>query len=140
MIVLERKIGEICTRRGMTREEFDEFVQESLAGGAVRLKDGAACLAKLGPETQQPPGLLQRAVNFAASAIRHVGEGAPRCTEEEVAARFAICQVCEHYTGSVCRKCGCGVSGRRGLVSKLSWAGESCPVEKWGPVARDENG
>lgn len=84
------------------------------------------------------PGFIQRAANFATSAIRHVGEGAPRCTDEEVAARFAICQGCEHYTGSACRKCGCGVSGQRGLVSKLSWAGESCPVGKWGPIAREK--
>jgi len=85
--------------------------------------------------TPSMPGLLERVGNFAASAIRHVGEGAPRCTDEQVAERFAICQACEHYTGSACRKCGCGVSGQRGLVSKLSWSGESCPVGKWGPVS-----
>jgi hypothetical protein len=80
------------------------------------------------------PGILERAGSFARSAVRHVAQGAPRCTDEQVAERFAICQQCEHYTGSACRKCGCGVSGQRGLVSKLSWAGESCPAGKWGPV------
>jgi hypothetical protein len=84
------------------------------------------------------PGLLERAGNLARSTIRHVSEGAPRCTDEEVAARFAICQGCEHYTGSHCRKCGCGVTGRKGLISKLSWAGETCPVGKWGPITREK--
>ena len=86
------------------------------------------------------PGFLQRATNFATSAIRHVGEGAPRCTEEEVAARFAICQSneCGLFKENRCMKCGCGLTGQRGLVSKLSWAGESCPVGKWGPITREK--
>jgi hypothetical protein len=80
----------------------------------------AARAARLAAEPVAMPGLLERAGNFARSAARHVAQGAPRCTDEQVAERFAVCQQCEHYTGSACRKCGCGVSGQRGLVSKLS--------------------
>ena len=104
----------------------------------------AAYHAKLAERDSAPPpampGFLERVGNFATSAIRHVGEGAPRCTDEEVAARFAICQSneCGLFKDNRCRKCGCGVSGQRGLVSKLSWAGESCPVGKWGPITREK--
>ena len=77
---------------------------------------------------------VQKAVNFATSAARHVAAGAPRCTDEQIAERFAICQTCEFLKGGACEKCGCAVSRERAYVSKLSWAGESCPVGKWGPV------
>ena len=84
---------------------------------------------------------MERATNFATSAVRHVSQGAPRCTEEEVAARFAICQSneCGFFKENRCAKCGCGLSGQKGLVSKLSWAGESCPVGKWGPIVREKS-
>jgi hypothetical protein len=79
--------------------------------------------------------LITKARNFAASAAKHVASGMPQATEEQVAARFAICQGCEHFDGKACRKCGCPVVRERKFLSKLSWAGESCPVGKWGPVS-----
>ena len=81
----------------------------------------------------KPPPLLERMGNFATSAARHVAAGAPRCTDEQVAARHAICSGCEYFDGKACTKCGCPVSRERTYISKLSWAGESCPVGKWGP-------
>ena len=77
--------------------------------------------------------LVQKAANFAASTAKHLAAGAPRCTQEQIDARFAICQQCEHFDGKACRKCGCPVVRERQFVSKLSWAGEKCPVGKWGP-------
>jgi hypothetical protein len=79
--------------------------------------------------------LLQKVKNFAASAARHIAAGAPQASEEEVARRFAICEGCEHYDGKACRKCGCPVVREKKFLSKLSWANESCPVGKWGPVS-----
>jgi hypothetical protein len=79
--------------------------------------------------------LVTRAANFAASAAKHVAAGMPQATEEQVAARFAICQTCEHFDGSACRQCGCPVVREKKFLSKLSWANESCPVGKWGPAS-----
>jgi hypothetical protein len=76
----------------------------------------------------------KKARNFAASAARHVAAGMPQATDEQVAARFAICQTCEHFDGKACGKCGCPVVREKKFLSKLSWANESCPVGKWGPV------
>jgi hypothetical protein len=79
------------------------------------------------------PSFLEKVGHFATSAVKHVAAGAPRCTDEQVAARHAICSACEYFDGKACKKCGCPVSRERTYISKLSWAGESCPVGKWGP-------
>lgn len=81
-----------------------------------------------------PPSLLQKAANFATSTVRHLAAGAPRCTQEQIDARFAICQTCEHFDGKACRLCGCPVVREKAFVSKLAWAVEKCPAGKWGPV------
>ena len=86
-----------------------------------------------------PPSLLEKAGNFASSLVKHVAAGAPRCTEEEVAARHAICVGCEYFANNTCTKCGCPLSRERTYLGKLSWANQSCPVGKWGPVERPEN-
>lgn len=78
-----------------------------------------------------PPSLLTKAANFATSAAKHLAAGMPQCSDEERERRFAICQGCEFYDGSACSKCGCPVARERKWLSKLSWAGESCPVGKW---------
>jgi hypothetical protein len=106
------------------------------------LADRAAALEAFRKKTAEmaatpqpvPPPFLERVGNFATSAARHVAAGAPRCTDEEVAARHAICAGCEYFDGKSCTKCGCPVSRERAYISKLSWAGESCPVGKWGPA------
>jgi hypothetical protein len=80
------------------------------------------------------PSLAQKAANVARSATRHVAAGMPQATDDQVAERYTICQGCEHFDGRACRQCGCPVVRERKFLSKLSWAGESCPVGKWGPV------
>jgi len=80
------------------------------------------------------PSLAQKAANFATSVVKHVASGAPRCTQEQVDARFATCQTCPHYDGKACRLCGCPVVREQAYISKLSWANEKCPAGKWGPV------
>ena len=81
-----------------------------------------------------PPSLLTKAANFATSAVKHIAAGAPRCSQEQVDARFAICQGCPHFDGKACRLCGCPVVREQAYISKLSWANEKCPAGKWGPV------
>jgi len=79
--------------------------------------------------------LLEKAKNFAKSAISHVSSGMPMCTEQEVIRRHGICTGCEHYQDNTCAQCGCPITRNRKFISKLSWAGESCPVGKWGPAS-----
>lgn len=82
----------------------------------------------------KPLTLVAKAVNFAASSVRHIAAGMPRCTQEQIDARYAICQQCEHFQDGACAKCGCPLVRERQYISKLSWANEECPVGKWGQV------
>jgi hypothetical protein len=92
-------------------------------------------LGNIGSAVGITPSIATKARNFAASAAKHVAAGMPQATDEQVAARFAICQTCEHFDGTACRQCGCPVVREKKFLSKLSWANESCPVGKWGPVS-----
>lgn len=82
------------------------------------------------------PSLFQKAANFASAAAQHVAAGAPMASDEEIARRHAICVGCEFFDGKACTKCGCPVRREKAYLSKLSWADQSCPVGRWGPVAR----
>lgn len=110
------------------REKYDELCETFRPKG---LKATPAPF--LDPDNEL--SFVQKAVNFAASAVKHVAAGMPQASDEEVARRFAICQTCEHYDGKACRHCGCVVVRERKFLSKLSWANEKCPVDKWGPVS-----
>jgi hypothetical protein len=78
-------------------------------------------------------GFLGKVRNFAKSAVKHVKAGMPMASDAEILRRHDICQGCEFFKDSTCTKCGCPIARARGYISKLSWAGESCPVGKWGP-------
>lgn len=90
------------------------------------------------PESPAIPGLIERAVSFAGAVVEHVATGMHRATPEQVEARLAICRECEFYDAERvrCRKCGCGLAGD--LLGKATWAEQSCPVGKWGPVEPGE--
>jgi hypothetical protein len=132
MIACHRKFLEArCRQRGYTLDEVRPCIV-SEDGDRITVDETHTAYPR-----EAKPGLTlpEKAVNFAASAARHLAAGMPRATAEQVADRFAICQACEHYDGHACRKCGCPVVRERKFLSKLSWAGESCPVGKWGPVS-----
>lgn len=85
-------------------------------------------------QSKDGPSLLQKAASFAASAAKHVACGMPKATQEQIDARFAVCQTCEFFDGHACTKCGCPIVREQAFISKLAWANEKCPVDKWGPV------
>lgn len=86
-----------------------------------------------------PPSLAGRARNFARAYVQHRKAGSPKATDEQVAARFAVCQSCELFTPKgegqgICshKSCGCNLK-RVGLagLNKLRWADQACPVGLW---------
>lgn len=117
-----------CSERGYTLEEVRPCIV-SEDGDQITVDETHPAYPR-----PKAPGLLAKAANFATSAAKHVAAGMPRCTQEQIDARFAICQTCEHFDGKACRQCGCPVVREQRFVSKLSWANEKCPVGKWGPV------
>jgi hypothetical protein len=119
-----------CRQRGYTLEQVRPCIV-SRDGDQITVDETHPAY----PRAKPGVSLITKAANFAASAAKHVAAGMPRATDEEVARRFSICQACEHFDGKACRKCGCPVVRERQFISKLSWANESCPVGKWGPVS-----
>jgi hypothetical protein len=120
-----------CRQRGYTLDEVRPCIV-SEDGDQITVDETHPAY----PRAAKPGvSLITKAANFATSAARHVAAGMPQATDEQVARRFAICQTCEQFDGTACRKCGCPVVRERQFVSKLSWANESCPVGKWGPVS-----
>jgi hypothetical protein len=120
-----------CRQRGYTLDEVRPCIVSEDGDQITVDETHPAYPAKPKPGVS----LMTKARNFAASAAKHLAAGMPQATEEQVAARFAICQTCEHFDGTACRQCGCPVVREKKFLSKLSWANESCPVGKWGPVS-----
>lgn len=81
------------------------------------------------------PSFLEKVRNFASATVQHVAAGMPMASDEEIIRRHDICLTCEHLQNDACNLCGCPVSRVAGYVSKLSWADQSCPAGKWGPVS-----
>lgn len=118
----------LCESHGTTLEAVRACIVED--GGGV-LKVDTEHLTYPKPPM---PTIAERVRNFAKSAVSHVAAGMPRCTQEEIDARYAICQTCEHLRDGACTQCGCPVVRERAFVSKLSWSDQACPVGKWGKI------
>lgn len=123
-----RQLEAICRQRGYDLADAMPCVV-SQGGDAWTIDETHPAY----PRVRQP-SILQKAANFATSAAAHVAAGMPQATQEQIDARFAVCQTCEHFDGRACRLCGCPVVRERAFVSKLAWANEKCPAGKWGPV------
>lgn len=90
-----------------------------------------------------PLHTAKQIVHYVPALVRHLVEGQPVCTQEEVNQRYAICLTCVHQTFvhgySECELCLCHVN--RDLTrNKLYWANEKCPDQpsRWEAI-KDEN-
>ena len=94
------------------------------------------------PIKRKGPGFLKRAKNFAAAAAAHATTGMKSLTDEEVDARYAVCEKCPSDLLKVADansgrcldlSCGCPVanskvkSGR----NKARWAEQRCTKGHW---------
>lgn len=70
-------------------------------------------------------------INFVLAQVRNVAHGCPKCTEQEIADRLAVCEACEHFTGTACKICLCNCCNKPTLLNKLYLATERCPLGKW---------
>lgn len=128
---LLKHLEERCAQRGYTLDEVRACIV-SQDGDSVTVDETHAAYPR-----PKPVPLLEKAKNLASATAKHVAAGMPRCTDEQIEERFAICAACDHYVDNSCSKCGCRISREKAFVSKLSWAEQSCPVGKWGPVSKE---
>lgn len=97
------------------------------------------CWHRLGKPVPKGPSFLQKAVNFAGAAAKHVMCGSRSVPDEVAEQRLAICKECEFFSAEdvTCRhkKCGCK------MVIKATWADQKCPLDppKWGPYVEKPN-
>jgi len=79
-----------------------------------------------------PLSLIQKAINLGQAVIQHVAAGMPTVTDEQHAARMAVCQgtpglapKCDHLQGTSCNLCSCYIT----LKAKMAM--QKCPAGKW---------
>ena len=78
---------------------------------------------------QPTPSLLRKAARLAkaiGSETKAKIHGQPKLTQEQVAARLAICGSCDQLRSNrTCAKCGCFVD------AKARFRSQGCPIRKW---------
>lgn len=96
-----------------------------------------SCGNKVGGSGEQvkPPSLKDKVKNFSKALTNHAKNGFKKVPEEVSKKRHEICKQCPLYDSSrdSCNKCGCNMS------FKTTWAGEKCPIDKWGRYEEDTN-
>lgn len=81
--------------------------------------------------TETDPNWLDKIKNFSKSMMDHASNGFAMATDDDIRHRYEICSTCEFFKNSTCSKCGCPLYRTKNYISKLSWASEKCPVDKW---------
>lgn len=76
-------------------------------------------------------GFLQKVKNFAKATLTHLLLGSPMCDDNTIQLRYNICKKCEHFNNNSCKLCGCPLTQQRKYISKLAWADQKCPINKW---------
>lgn len=102
------------SRKPLTPEMEQRLSTKSESAKAATLKGWAAAGWAV-------PGLVNAAVGFVKSAVRHVKAGRPKPPPEEIERRRSICGACPHFKAKRCSLCKCPVD------AKTSWALEKCP-------------
>lgn len=75
--------------------------------------------------------IYKKIKNFAYALIKHIMGGAKRTTMSERQKRLEICKSCEFFDGYACQQCGCPITQQAKFISKLDWANQHCPINKW---------
>ena len=81
----------------------------------------------------------ERLVRYLLSVALYWERGSPNTTDEEREQRWAICQKCSYQVDNYCThpRCGCRLTGKWPLQSKINMATESCPIGKWKMILRE---
>lgn len=100
---------------------FEEWEQ----GGGLR----SSVITQNPAEVPEPPGMLQRAGNFAQALWQHTLDGFTTVDDAEYERRLAICRGCPSFDSQpvVCRHPSCGCL----LTTKARWASSQCPLSRW---------
>lgn len=70
---------------------------------------------------------------FEKAIFNHILNGLPYASFTEQHTRLSICSNCSNYTNNACKLCGCRIVPNS-ILSKISWAKEKCPEDRWSSV------
>ena len=80
------------------------------------------------------PSTTQQVKNLSKSIYDYAKSGFKNVTTEQYKDRLNICNKCEFLDDSRCTQCGC-------FIGVKAWiASEKCPIDKWLPIIKKENG
>jgi uncharacterized paraquat-inducible protein A len=76
---------------------------------------------------------LSKLLRFIKALYFHIGYGLPKCTQQQIDKRYAICIECDFFDKrySQCLQCGCNLSNKKKFLNKLAWSDQHCPINKW---------
>lgn len=76
--------------------------------------------------------MIDKAVAVVSAHAKWIAAGCPVRSDDEIAARFAICSACEQFRRpSLCAHCGCQLRPSGVVANKIALATEVCPLGKW---------
>ena len=107
---------------------------DQIAARASSWRSGVTTRKSAHAVASQPatPGLLKRAGSLAkaiGAETKAKIQGQPKLTQEQVAARLAVCGSCDQLRSNrTCAKCGCFVDAKARFIS------QGCPLRKWPAV------
>lgn len=84
-------------------------------------------------ENENAVSFTQKIKNFAGAVASHAANGMKLASDETIIKRYDLCEKCEFFKNGSCSQCGCPIYRHKKFVSKLSWAEQKCPIDKWGP-------
>lgn len=89
----------------------------------------------------EKPSVVTQVSNFLPALANHVLSGSPKCTQEEIEGRLAICRECPLFVANTClhNSCGCTISDKQTFFNKLAWADQKCPLSKWIAISPSGN-
>lgn len=108
-------------------------------GRTIKARPPIVCPCSKNENSQQAPGIIQKAQNFGAAVARHAQNRFINVATNIKQERLDICKNCEFYNSTnpdnpTCNKCGCF------LKIKTSWASEKCPIGKWADIKTQSSG
>lgn len=80
----------------------------------------------------KPLTTIQKAMSLAKTMAGTAVQGL--ADDKVIESRMAICQKCDHFTGTNCKLCSCQINSGRHLANKLANPTSECPAGKWGRV------
>lgn len=79
----------------------------------------------------KPVSFAKKIKHFTESLYGHLQNNLELCPDSVIHERYEICKTCDFFENSTCSKCGCPLYRDRAYISKLAWANEQCPINKW---------